>query len=159
MATRVHDHLPAVAVGRALAKIPRAIRPLVACEFVIGVDPVFAGVHTFAMTHDGRAYSDTPHCVYDFHQEHRPRAERGVKVILPTNPAYRWDGANGIYTVVHELGHVLHQRVGFDHVATPITEYAKTNHHEAFAEAFAGWIWGDRIDEQTEALFDGLVWH
>lgn len=99
--------------------------------------------------------------MYDFHQHHRPVDRRGTKVVLPVNRSYRWGSRAGVMTVVHELGHVLHSRIGFDWVATPTTKYAETNHHEAFAEAFAGWLWSparaSRLDERTRALFEQLA--
>lgn len=155
MATRIHDTTPAKAIGQAMRLIPAHLHPLIGCEFVTGVDPVFAGIHSFVETR-GHRYADTAHCVYDFHQDHRPRSERGVKVVLPSNRNYGWDSWQGVKVVIHELGHVLHERIGFAYVAEPITEYAHTNHHEAFAEAFAGWVWGETIDPRTTALFGGL---
>lgn len=156
MLGRVHDHRPAVAVGEALALMRAGLRDLTACEFVVGVDPIFAGVHREIDAHF--PYADTAHVIYDHHQLHRPLADRSPKVILPTNPDYRWDTWYGVQVVVHELGHVLHQRVGWGYVAEPVTEYAETNHYEAFAEAFATWIWGGQIDAPTTALFDRLAY-
>jgi hypothetical protein len=37
---------------------------------------------------------------------------------------------------MHELGHALHERLEFRPVAVPLTDYARTNTYEAFAEAF-----------------------
>lgn len=155
--SRVHAHLPALAVGKALHLIPGGLRELVACEFVIGVDPVFAGIHHFTESDTGWAYRDIAHCVQDFHQEHRPRSDRGTKVVLPTNRLYRWDAWHGVRVVIHELGHVLHERVDESFIAEPVTEYARTNHHEAFAEAFDAWVWGEPIDRRTEALFERVA--
>ena len=152
--SRVHDRQPAFDVGKALELLTPKLRQIIACEFVIGVDPVLAGVHRFQRAADGRPYSETPHCVYDIHQGHRPVSDRGIKIILPRNPAYGWGSWGGVETVVHELGHVLHARTEPDHIADPVSAYAHTNHREAFAEAFREWIWGGRIDERTAALFD-----
>jgi hypothetical protein len=157
LTNRVHDHAPAVAVGHALALIPSAMSTLTACEFVIGVDPNFAGIHSHTSNHTEFAYKDLAHCVYPHNQPHRPASDRGTKVVLPSNAAYHWGTWYGVETVVHELGHVLHERIGFDHIADPVSEYAETDQYEAFAEAFAAWVWHNPIDPRTLALFDGLV--
>jgi hypothetical protein len=156
--TRVHDLGPALAASKAMTLIPSGLAALTACEFVIGVDPVFANIHHFPTTDGGLAYKDTAHCVYGEHQLHRPRSDRGTKVVLPTNPAYRWDSWSGARVIVHELGHVLHQRTDMSHVAEPVSDYAKTDHREAFAEAFAAWVWGERVDDQTAAMLDRLAY-
>ena len=129
------------------------LRELVACDFIIGVDPLFAGItpHYAEGANDLRT---TAHCLYDIHQLHRPLADRGPKVVLPSNPNYHWESWNGPAVVIHELGHVLQSRTEWDHKAEPVSEYAKTNHWEAFAEAFEAWIWGKRVDDATTALFN-----
>ncbi len=158
--SRVHDRPPAFAVGQALSIIPDRILPLVGCEFIIGVDPNFAGIHEFETYHyDGEVmtYRDSAHCTYAHNQIHRPVSFRTTKVILPENPAYQWDTTAGVGTVVHELGHVLHEFVGFEWDADPVTEYAKTDRYEAFAEAFEFWVWSRPIDEKTQALFNRMA--
>ena len=62
--------------------------------------------------------------------------------------------------VIHELGHVLDEVLDFSHVALPITEYAKVNEAEAFAEALVGWLFEDsgEPDEETRCLFESLAW-
>lgn len=154
---RVHDRAPAIAVGRAVALVPASLHELTACEFIIGVDPVFAGIHRYDVAPSGNAYRDVAHTVHDFHQTHRPRADRSTKIVLPANTRYRWDTWDGVRTVVHELGHVLHARLGFNWIAEPVSTYAHTNKYEAFAEAFAAWVWGERIDAHTDALLESLA--
>ena len=63
------------------------LRELVACEFVIGVDPLFAGI-TVPHAEAANDYRNTAHCLYDFHQLHRPVSDRTAKVVLPSNPDY-----------------------------------------------------------------------
>lgn len=61
---------------------------------------------------------------------------------------------------IHELGHVLDGILGWKHIAEPVTEYAKINHLEAFAEAFTSWLipgYADRPDEGTIYLFEELA--
>lgn len=61
-------------------------------------------------------------------------------------------------------GHALHETVDFDWTAEPITDYASTNTHEAFAEAFEAYIVRDGLypvlqerDPATVALFERLA--
>lgn len=156
MSSRVHDRAPAEAVGSALDMIPDRLHPLVACEFIIGADPGFSGVHSYDCGSWGIPYRELAHCVYSFHQTHRPVGDRTTKVVLPSNPAYGWGTRSGPLVVVHELGHVLHERVGFDWTAEPVSGYARTNSLEAFAEAFEAWIQGEPVDASTDALLEGL---
>lgn len=158
MRDRCHDALAAEAVGRALRLIPPRVRQLVGCAWAIGVDPVFAGIHRWPDTEDGRSFAETAHCLYPSGQRHRPAADRLVRVVLPTYPARRrqqpwWR----VRVVVHELGHVLDWRLGFTHTAEPLNDYAATNRWEAFAEAFTAWVWGHQLDARTKALLDELA--
>jgi hypothetical protein len=139
------------AITAALGVIPKPLHPLVACDVLVGVDPVFAGLHHFETATDGRAYSSTAHVAYPFHQNHLAASRRRTTVVLPKRhrPA----------TVVHELGHVLHHSVGFDHDAKPVTSYAQRNRMEAFAEAFCTWLlhgYGDYPAAATVAFFEAL---
>jgi hypothetical protein len=102
-------------------------------DFFIG-DPIFAGLHEYEDTTDGRSYRTTAHCLYKGHQSRLPRDRREVTVVL-TGPHEK-----SITTIVHELGHALHEVVGLSWVAIPMTAYAETNRHEAFAEAFCSWL-------------------
>lgn len=155
--SRVHDRLPAFAVGEAMEYIPERFLDLVRCEILVGVDPVFAGMHEFVDVDETLAYKDCAHVIYPSLQMHRPAAFRTVKMFLPSNTDYEWDDWNGVYTVIHELGHVLDFNLGFDYDVATTTEYSENNRQEAFAEAFAGWIFGDVVlDEYTRTLFEGL---
>lgn len=145
------------AIGAALDVIPVAVvRRLEHVRFVCGVDPVFAGLHRYGDTGDGRSYAVTAHCCYRFHLD-GPADRRVTTVVLPV-PA---DAT--VPVIVHELGHALHEVVGLDHVAVPVSAYATTNTWEAFAEAFTAWVlpgYGDQevacADRPTRALLEGL---
>lgn len=147
-------------VGPALDLIPEAIRRRVEnVDIFAGADPVFAGLHSYEeMTH-GRSYRSTTHVVYPWHIK-RPASDRVTTLVL-CEPEPLW-------VIVHELGHVLDEALGFDHTAQPTTDYSKTNRGEAFAEAFTAWIKPDEYaaewlqdklheDRATIHLFEELA--
>ena len=119
-------------------------------------DPVFAGLHRYGDTDDGRSYRATAHCCYPVHFAHRPAVDRVTTIVLPYPPSPA--------TVVHELGHALDWRLGFGHTAAPVTWYARVNRWEAFAEAFTAAVvagYGDQAaaasDRATRALWAALA--
>lgn len=128
-------------------------------QYVCGVDPTFAGVHGFIDTADGRGYRETAHCAYPWHVA-GPADRRVTTVVMPVAAPWKWRWTTP-HLLVHELGHALHATIDFDHVAVPVTEYAKRNNFEAFAEAFVSWCWPgngyDHPDPATVALFDSLA--
>ncbi len=142
-------------IGRAMAMLPIGIRDRLAhVQFVCGVDPIFAGIHRAVDTNDGRSYRNTPHCCYPYHLD-APADRRVTTIVLPEpEPAY---------IIVHELGHALDHTIGRKHMAAPVTEYARTNRDEAFAEAFVAWryLYGDQDvanrDKATRSLFRELA--
>lgn len=145
--SRVPNARFAEAIGEGLRLPPGMRHRLGHVQFVCGVDPVFAGLHGYEI---GRA-----HCCYPYHLA-GPADRRVTTVVLP-------DAWEGPATVVHELGHALHETIGLSHVAVPVTEYAATNHEEAFAEALVAWThwYGDQAaalqDKATLALFEELA--
>ena len=150
--SRVHGAGYREAIGFALGLLPVPIADRLShVQFVCGVDPVFAGLHDTATTDDGRSYGLTAHCAYGWGLP-RPASDRVTTIVLPIVPLPS--------TVVHELGHALHETLGFDPEAEPVTEYAKTNRWEAFAEAFVAWrFWGygDEPDDRTVWLLDAMA--
>lgn len=149
------------------APIHRLIRPHVLC----GTDPKFAGLHNFQSATYGRSYGDTWHVVYPYHQALPAVRDRRTTVVIPhlvdKAPLVRakYGHHHSVAMMVHELGHVLDESLGFDHDASPVTEYAKTDRAEAFAEAFTAWLipsylpsYGSRsvVDDATLALFNNL---
>lgn len=128
-------------------------------DILAGVDPIFAGLHSHIDISDGRSYRSTPHVVYSSYIT-RHKSEKQTTVVLPvvTEP----------WVVIHELGHVLDELLGFEHIAKPVTRYAETNQTEAFAEAFTAWIkppeynkgWLQDLlyeDKATIHLFESLL--
>ena len=114
-------------VKRTLDTLPKGIREkLGQVDFWFAIDPLFGGLHGFDDTGDGRSYRNTSHCNY----EHHVRDRRTTVALL--------DGdENDELVILHELGHVLDERLGWDHPdIAPMNAYAATNSHEAFAVAF-----------------------
>lgn len=145
-------------IDQALALIPPRIRERVRCDFLTGADAVFAGLHEYERTEDGRSYRDTAHA-YEHHT-----ADKTLTVVLPDDET--------IITVVHELGHVLDANIHWNRpTPKPVSDYAETDRYEAFAEAFSLWIAPSEFierdpsarpevlaqDEQTRALFEELA--
>lgn len=140
--------------------IPESLHDLLRPDWLCGVDPVFAGLHPYAIAADGRSYGATAHVAPPDAQS-LAKSNRATTVVLPV--------AEEPWVIVHELGHVLHDRLGHRPVARPVTWYAQTSPREAFAESFTAWVMGARDgygaargllyaeDRQTVALFEELV--
>lgn len=150
---RITSHTAVEPVGAALHMIPPRIRRLLHFD-VVTEDPVFLGLHRFIGIGDGRSYRNEAHVAYPCHQ-----IAPGVTTIVLQRP-------RTVEVVVHEIGHVLDEALGFAHPATPITRYAETDRYEAFAESFTRWIVGPSYtpwmpdqrerDAQSVALFEEL---
>ena len=122
------------AIVGALQTLPNGIRERVEhVDFLCGVDPVWAGLTSSETSDDGRSLHDIAYCDYLYTQKHLPADRRRTTIVLPT------ERAADIWTIRHELGHVLHEMLGWFGPVRPITEYAKTSSYEAFAEAFCAW--------------------
>lgn len=140
----------AESISAALAVVPSRLHRYLQCDFFCGADPVFAGLHTYTVTDFGNAYSSVPHTVYVHNQAHLTASHRVTTIVLP-----------GVYIpgwIIHELGHVLHERVGWP-LTSPVTAYGHSNGYEAFAEAFTSWLvpgWGGRPDDAFLTLMDSL---
>jgi hypothetical protein len=108
-------------IAAALDLIPEPVRERLYFG-LFTADPIFAGIHESADLNHGRSASNTAHVFYP---------DRPV-IVLPETLA--------VWEAVHELGHVLHFALGDEPVLPALTDYATTNSHEAFAEAFTTWI-------------------
>lgn len=153
-------------IAEALDLLPDGIRRRVAhAHFLTGVDPVFVGLHTYkTFRYDGREWSYAQNAHVAWRMNQRARADRVTTVVLPVTLR----PAQAIATIVHELGHVLDEQIGFDrHTPEPVSAYARTNSYEAFAEAFEAWVVPELAadkdlavlagDEQTRRLFEELA--
>ncbi|WP_349319204.1 hypothetical protein [Mycolicibacterium canariasense] len=152
--------------------IPEALHCLIRPHVLCGIDPAFAGLHSFKATDDGRSYGDTWHVVYPHHQQFPAARDRRTTVVVQSvvdkAPWVRakYGHFHQVAMMVHELGHVLDESLGFEHDASPVTKYAETNRNEAFADAFTAWLipsylpsYGSKasVDPGTAALFNNLV--
>ncbi len=144
------------AIQYAHSIIPDSILSRLHFDYLIGCDPVYTGLFRDVATSDGRSYRETACVAYPFHQlVSNPK----TTIIIPKTlcPTY----------IVHEIGHVLDEYFNFKHTAIPVTDYAKTNRQEAFAEAFTAWLFygytqinlktASGIDNKTYSLFESLI--
>ncbi len=138
-------------ISYAFSIIPKGIVDRVRyTHFLCGVDPIYAGFFDNEKTVDGRSYRDTACVAYPYHQK-IDKSLRHTTIILPN--------LIPLAHVIHELGHVLDESLKFNHIAEPVTEYAKTDRGEAFAEAFTSWLfwnYGKEVDGATKYLFESL---
>jgi hypothetical protein len=130
--------------AEALRRLPAGIARRVAFVDLLTGDPVFAGLHAVEDASafgyaDGTSYyyRVTAHVVYPGWQS-RPRNQRRTTIVYPNidEDACAWGPRYPVFVFVHELGHVLHEQVGFQVAPEPVAGYARTNACEAFAEAF-----------------------
>ena len=122
------------AIVGAFDSLPKGVRErLDHVDFLCGVDPVWAGLTSIETSDDGRSLRDIAYCDYLYTQKHLPADRRRTTIVLPT------ECAANVWTIRHELGHALHEILGWFGPVKPITEYARTNAYEAFAEAFCAW--------------------
>lgn len=159
---RCHDHRVAEAIGVAHQLIPKSMSRFLHCDYAVGVDPLFSGVHEYtALQHfPEKSYSQVSHLVlpWNFRKE-TPASQRIPTVVLP-GPV--WDTYHPpwgvVRSVVHELGHLIDFRTRYDLEGIyPVSEYANIDRGEAFAEAFASWVWGEEVVDQEKQFFEGLT--
>ena len=151
---RITKAIYAEAIGAALDLLSPAVKQmLMYTHFLTGTDPIYAGLHNYRKTNDGRSYRNTAHVIYPHHAS--DKRER-TTVVLPEA-----DDAD-TYVIIHELGHCLDEILGFEHKALPLNNYAKTNRMEAFAEAFAiQYFWlGAKAEDtfQSDRATQYLFW-
>ena len=135
------------AIEHSLGSLPAGIRHRVEhADFLCGVDPVYAGLHRFEAMSYGRSYRSVAHCSWRMHS-----SDGRTTIVLPV--------VEDPIVIVHELGHVLHEQIGWQHVAEPVTVYAKDGPVEAFAEALTAYLvpgYGERADGATMQLWRDL---
>jgi hypothetical protein len=117
-------------IDDALDLLPVRIRERAACHFVIGADIKWIGLNYYK----DPLYKTAACAVWARLQTNIPRSNRVPTVAFPKT---NWIS---YLTVLHELGHIVEEQIDWDHYSVdPVSEYAKTNEYESFAEAFALW--------------------
>lgn len=162
------DQRLAELVGRAMLYVPTGLLDLVQVDWFLGSDPVFAGLHRFDKSATGVALHGAgaaPHYAYAETQLHRPRAARVPTIVFPAVDHHWYDHHAWwlIHAVLHEFGHAVQDaseaNLRTTWWADPVSEYAKTSHREAYADAFSDWRCGyydHRVlaDRATVARFE-----
>ncbi len=165
---RLTDIKYATLIGAGMDLLPAGLlERLRYTHFFTGTDPIFAGVfgswaEKYTKDYGPRSYRNVWCCAYARHMTGAPPQ---TTVIVPSiDPGYpSWINPA---MIVHELGHVLHEQMGFSHKAVPVTEYGESSHFEAFAEAFTLYLvpaYGQYyrqlgpVDPGTVDLFDRLA--
>lgn len=153
------DRVPAggyaALIEAACSVVPPRILELLQPDYLCGVDPQFVGLHDFTDASYGRSYSTTMHVAYPHHQMKVAKVHRRTTIVIPV-AAKRIRVAH----LVHELGHVLHGVLQWEHDTTPVTQYGGTNWCEAFAEAFTSWLtpgYGDYPEPRTVNYLEALA--
>ena len=144
---RVPSFAFTAAIEWALGSLPHGIRGRVEhVDFLCGVDPVYAGLHRFEEMSYGRSYRSVAHCSWRMHS-----LDGRTTIVLPS--------PEDPVVIVHELGHVLDEQMGWSHCAEPVTIYAADSRVEAFAEALTAYVvpgYGAMIDGATLRLWAEL---
>ena len=138
-------------------------------HFFTGTDPIYAGLKAEDDAQDGRSYRNNWFCSYPWNQGLESKRQRQTTIVLTEYKPSGYPMKLLPTLIVHELAHVIDELLEFGHEAEPITEYARVNRTEAFAEAFV--LWSNpsyeeyydiiqRIDDRTVAFFQGIeeVW-
>ncbi len=145
------------AIQYAHSVIPSSILLRLHFDYFVAADPVYSGFFNYETTPDGRSYRNIACVAYPFHQLVSKDRQK-TTIILPTKVYWA--------TVIHEIGHVLHEYLNFEIEPVPVTKYAQTNSREAFADSFLAWIdnyWVEfnlktvsGIDLATQSLLESL---
>lgn len=133
----------------AMEKVPARLHSLLGCDLFCG-DPLFAGLWRpewqLTSTVDGRSYHDTACVAFPYHMR-----DKRLTMVLHKDDT-------SVYTVLHELGHVLHWNLfermgeswkGFPGMV-PVSRYAVGSWWESFAEAFVAWFYSPRERDEND---------
>lgn len=141
-------------LAAAFEYLPSRIVYLLGNVHVCTERPRFVGLHGYVWTQDGRSYDETPHVTFPVHQGHLSRSRRHTTVVVPPSR-----DKLSLYSAIHELGHVLEDRIGHDYPdMEPYTPYALAWKSERFAEAFCRWVFQESMAEYDESFFQNLAY-
>lgn len=143
MNQRITTQTHAEVIAGAIELLPGSLDEHLAHVAFFTADPIAAGLHSNERAEDGRSFREIAHHS-DGWALPRPLSERRSTVVMPTVVSY----GVGVITVVHELGHALHEKLDWEPRSKPTTEYAHLNDWEAFAEAFTAWVLPPRGDRE-----------
>ena len=124
-------------IGAGISLIPCRIYERISyAQFFTGTNPSYAGLFDNEKTEDGRSYYET----WSVANPHHLLCEDKRTTMVMPNLCPQCPIKLLPYLVVHELGHVLHEVLQWQPSPAPVTDYAKTDWCEAFAEAFTLWL-------------------
>ena len=108
-------------------------------HFFTGTSPIYAGLFDYDKSKDGRSFHKTWCVANSYHLGRLPKKLRQTTIIMPE---FHKEYPLGVLPMIliHELGHVLDEILGYSHMAEPVSKYAGVNRREAFAEAFTSWL-------------------
>ena len=166
MVIRIPNSIVSSMIEAAYASIPSRLASYLShVDFFCGTDPIWAGLIQEGSDNPakgGRSFRDTWCTVYSHHLL-LPKDKCKTTIMIPKLSRYERETFWGIYSICHELGHVLDEKLGWVHQTSPITKYAHTSREEAFAEMFCYWLGfyteGTLLtisNTQTVALFNAL---
>lgn len=156
---RLTTQAQAEEIAEAVERFPHRLLELARADIFTG-DPVFCGIHSWEEVGDGRSYRNTAHVEYAGNAR-----DKRTTVILPV--------LENCVTIIHEMGHAIDYRIReltgkWGPRFQPVSEYARRNQREAFAEAFTAWFYSMQhsrsrghkyfqYDPESRAFFDRLA--
>ena len=154
---RIPDSRYSELIEDAYSCIPPNIAKLVShVHFFCGTDPVYAGIikdDKFVIGGEHHSHRDWMYYVQDYSKYWNVSKQlRHPTIVIP-----RLDMKLYIdqVDIIHELGHALDYALPFDIIdIVPVTEYAKQDNVEAFAEAFTSWLCWDYGKLPTGEVLD-----
>lgn len=131
-------------------------------HILIGLSPIFVGLHNYKFGNTGRSNESTSHCVYGWALDQLSAPDRITTIVL-LNDDHKYPDV-----IYHELGHVLQDALPWEILPDQIKSfnwYANLSYGEAFATAFqtfAAHITGKGDIEELEKMSkydkDTLQW-
>jgi len=129
---RYRDSIEAIEAVR--STLPDGFKLLLqGVDFVGDYCSGFLGLCRHKKASYGRNYSQTSHVIYKGYKNSEPKSRKVATIVLME------DGESWEYkklVILHEIGHAIHERLGFVEPFVALDDYAATNKREAFATSF-----------------------